>query len=83
MILSHGKLSGGSLTTWKAARNARKPCLHIDMDRNSEEAATEKILLWLRSGGFKELNVAGPRASKDPEIYDDAAAVLRRVVTAI
>ncbi len=30
LILSHGKLSGGSLVTWQAARNARKPCLHID-----------------------------------------------------
>jgi len=83
LILSHGKLSGGSLTTWKAARNARKPCLHIDLDRNSNEAAAEKIGLWLRSGGFSELNVAGPRASKEPEIYEQAVAILKQVLTAI
>ena len=79
LILSHGKLSGGSLTTWKAARNARKPCLHIDLDRNSRDAPVEKIDLWLRTGGFDDLNVAGPRASKDPEIYASALEILVRV----
>ena len=81
LILSHGKLSGGSLVTWQAARNGRKPCLHIDLDRNSADAAVEKIILWLRNGGFDELNVAGPRASKDSQIYESAKEVLCRVFT--
>lgn len=79
LILSHGKLSGGSLVTWKAARNARRPCLHIDLDRDSDNAAVDKILLWIRNGRFSELNVAGPRASKDAEIYEHAREVLTRV----
>lgn len=79
LILSHGKLSGGSLLTWKIARTARKPCLHIDLDRNSDEAAVEKIILWLRTTGVCELNVAGPRASKDPGIYAAAKRVLTEV----
>lgn len=81
LILSHGKLAGGSLVTWKAARNARKPCLHINLDRNSDDAAVEKIVLWLKTGGFEDLNVAGPRASKDPEIYEHAFAVLTHVLS--
>jgi hypothetical protein len=83
LILSHGKLSGGSLTTWKAARNSRKPCLHIDLDRDSDETALDKISLWLRNGGFSELNIAGPRASKDPQIYDHAYKVLTRVFASL
>jgi predicted Rossmann fold nucleotide-binding protein DprA/Smf involved in DNA uptake len=79
VILSHGKLRGGSLITWKAARNARKPCLHIDLARNSDYGAVERILLWVRNGDFDELNVAGPRASKDNAIYADARAILARV----
>jgi hypothetical protein len=79
LILSHGKLAGGSLVTWQAARNARKPCLHIDLERNLDDSAVEKILLWLRNGGFSDLNVAGPRASKDPVIYESAKKVLCRV----
>jgi len=79
LILSHGKLAGGSLVTWQAARTARKPCLHIDLDRNSDDSAVEKIVLWIRTGDFYELNIAGPRASKDPEIYDHAHGILVRV----
>jgi hypothetical protein len=79
LILSHGKLTGGSLTTWKAARNARKPCLHIDLERESDAAATEKILLWIHSTGHGRINIAGPRASKDPQIYSHAREILDRV----
>lgn len=79
LILSHGKLSGGSLVTWKAARTARKPCLHIDLDRESDNGAVEKVLLWIRNAGVYELNVAGPRASKDPDIHDHAFEVLLKV----
>ena len=79
LILSHGKLAGGSLLTWKIARTERKPCLHIDLDRNSDEAAMEKILLWLQTMGIRELNVAGPRASKDPGIYAGVKCVLTEV----
>jgi hypothetical protein len=81
LIFSHGKLSGGSLLTWKAARSNRKPCLHIDLDRNSDDAAIEKILLWLRTSGIRELNVAGPRASKDPDIYAGVKRVVAGVLT--
>ena len=80
LILSRGKLGGGSLTTWRAARDSRKPCLHIDLERNSETTAVDKILLWLRNGSFDRLNVAGPRASKDPQIYDHAFGLLSTVL---
>ena len=83
LILSHGKLAGGSLVTWQAARTLRKPCLHIDLDRNSDDAAVDKIVLWIKNGGFSALNIAGPRASKDPEIYASAAGVLRRIFSVI
>jgi hypothetical protein len=79
LILSHGKLSGGSLVTWQASRNSRKPCLHVDLGQNSDDAAIDKIILWLRDGEFTDLNVAGPRASKDPEAYDRSHTVLTRV----
>jgi predicted Rossmann fold nucleotide-binding protein DprA/Smf involved in DNA uptake len=79
LIFSHGKLSGGSLLTWKVARNERRSCLHIDLDRNSDNSAVEKILLWLRTTEVRTLNVAGPRASKDPDIYAGVKRVLAGV----
>lgn len=77
LILSHGKLAGGSLLTWQFARSERKPCLHIDINRNTKDGAVEKILLWLRTQEIDHLNVAGPRASKDPDIYDTRQILLR------
>jgi hypothetical protein len=35
---------------------------------------------WLRSTGVKVLNVAGPRQSKCPGIYDTASAFLLEVL---
>jgi hypothetical protein len=39
----------------------------------------DEIVAWLAAGNFKVLNVAGPRLSKDPNIYDKAREVLRKV----
>lgn len=80
LIFSHGKLNGGSLLTWKTSRDQRRPCLHIDLLRTSEDAAVEKILLWLRTTDIEILNIAGPRASKDPEIYNAVKSILDEVL---
>ena len=76
LLLSHGKLRGGSLLTWRTARAARKPCLHIDLDRNSDDSAVERVSLWIRNEQPLTLNVAGPRASKDALIYGHALEIL-------
>ncbi|MBV9215017.1 MAG: putative molybdenum carrier protein [Acidobacteria bacterium] len=76
VIFSHGKLRGGSKLTWLACRNERKPVLHIDLLVNSTDAAANKIRLWLRNFDIEKLNVAGPRASKDPDIYAAVRGVL-------
>lgn len=80
LIFSHGKLAGGSKLTWLVARSECRHCLHIDLERNSDDAAVEKILLWLRTTDIQVLNVAGPRASKDPEVYGAVRRILDRVI---
>ncbi|MEW6443208.1 MAG: putative molybdenum carrier protein [bacterium] len=37
-------------------------------------------MFWIRGKGIRILNVAGPRASKDPFIYDDVRAALKVAV---
>ena len=83
LIFSHGKLAGGSMLTWRIARNERKPCLHIDLNKNSDSAAVDKIVLWMRTTEIRELNVAGPRASKDPGIYTAVKSVLTEVLDSL
>ena len=70
LVLSHGKLSGGSALTRRIAENNFKPCLHIDFNQTTMIQAGKRTLKWLRKHQIRVLNVAGPRASTDPKIYD-------------
>jgi len=70
LILSHGKLTGGSALTMKLAENHHRPYLHIDFTRSNGFEAARAINSWIVKHGVKVLNVAGARASKDSEIYD-------------
>lgn len=76
LILSHGALSGGSALTRDITRELAKPCLHLDLDRVSQSKAVAEILNWLETNKVVILNVAGPRHSEDPGIYDQAQALL-------
>ena len=76
IIFTHGKLTGGSALTQSLAKKHDKPCLHIDFDGMSESSAIEIIKNWINEKKIKILNVAGSRASKDPDIYDCVKRVL-------
>ncbi|MBI9020329.1 MAG: putative molybdenum carrier protein [Verrucomicrobia bacterium] len=70
LIFSRGPLRGGSLLTQKFAQELGKPCVHIDLLEYSDIfQALEKLPEFFPNVGKIVLNVAGPRASNDPEIY--------------
>lgn len=69
VILSHGLLTGGSALTREFAEQHRKHWLHIDFKEVSLEQAADRLACWLFQHQIEILNVAGPRAGKDPEIY--------------
>lgn len=70
LIVSHGKLTRGSLLTKRLAAKHRKPFLHIDFTGSTIAEAAEKARRWLASIDCRRLNIAGSRASTDAEIYD-------------
>jgi hypothetical protein len=76
LILSRGKLSGGSALTERLAKRDAKPCLHVDLAALSPEKAVHFILRWLDDIDGAVLNVAGPRRSNDAEIYALAYRVI-------
>ena len=76
LIIAHGKLTGGSRLTKEFAENQKKPCLHIDLNREVEYEAAVHIDDWAQEHGIEVLNVAGPQASKDPKIYLKVLKVL-------
>lgn len=79
LILSHGPLAGGSELTFKLAARHGRPCLHMDLNTVDEFNAAFEIMHWIRRHGIGILNVAGSRASKDPDIYHATFNILETV----
>ena len=80
LIVSHGRLSGGSLLALEEANRLRRPVLHLDLTLLDQERAVSMLREWLRAAEPQTLNVAGPRASEDSAIGQRACALLRAVL---
>ncbi|HXV84754.1 MAG TPA: putative molybdenum carrier protein [Candidatus Binatia bacterium] len=80
LILSHGPLSGGSKYTEQKAIELGKPFKHLDLASMSIECALSDARRWLATTQPRTLNVAGPRASNDPEIYAKTEWILKRLL---
>jgi len=66
-------LTGGSLKTQVFAAKHKRPCAHIHAGMPHPDAA---LLRFIAAHGIKSLNVAGPRASKEPDVYDFTMSAL-------
>jgi len=80
LIISHGKLAGGSAQTQKMAKKHKRPWLHIDLNETDAFKAVGKIINWITGYGIETLNVAGPRATKDPRIYEATKNLLEPIL---
>jgi len=76
IIISHGKLSGGSDYTREMLLRHGRPWLHIDLNKTTFLQAERYIRSWLAEHKIEVLNVAGPRESKDTTIYQDVIDIL-------
>ena len=80
LIISRGLLTEGSDLTRQLAIKHARPWLHTDLERIGATEAARTIRAWLEGQGISVLNVAGPRASKDPGIYRLTRDILKRVI---
>jgi hypothetical protein len=70
--------SRGTVLTLRLARQYHRPHLVVDLDRSD---AASRVSAWLGdAAGDFTLNVAGPRESGAPGIYDKARGTLSRVL---
>jgi hypothetical protein len=76
LIISRGPLTGGSDYTRKMAISRNKPIFHIDLSQVNAFRAAENIRNWIFDNKIEILNVAGPRKSKDPDIYKNVLNIL-------
>ncbi len=77
LIIAQGKLTGGTALTQRLATSQPKPCLVINP---AEATSAATVRAWLNEHAVTTLNVAGPRASTDPDIYELAQQLLRKVL---
>jgi hypothetical protein len=76
LIISRGPLAGGSEYTREMALKHDRSWLHIDLSQSAAFQAVTTINQWIMQKKIGILNVAGPRASKDPSIYREASNIL-------
>lgn len=77
LIISRGSPTGGTDYTRKMALKHGKQLLHIDLSLGQRASdAGSLISSWTEMNRIETLNVAGPRASNDPDIYLDTVNIL-------
>ena len=77
LIINIGDVEGGTALTLQTARTSRKPCLVVDIEQGFDERL---IWHWITEHGIEILNVAGPRESKHPGIYQEAFKLLNSLL---
>ena len=76
LIVSRGALSGGSKLTLSFAKVTGRPNCCIDLLNHDIFEAALIFQSFVLENQISILNVAGPRASHDPEIYHDVRSIL-------
>ena len=78
LVLTDGELSGGTAQTVQMAVRFGKPYLVLDL---SQRPTPESVLAWAITHQVHIVNVAGPRESKSPGIYDRARQFLNEILS--
>ena len=74
-------LTGGSKKTVELAHRHHKPVIHIARD-GGLASPEQDLMRFIRDYEIQVLNVAGPRASKEPEVYGFVKQVLDKALAA-
>jgi hypothetical protein len=80
LVITRGVATGGSAFTVEVATRLGKPIFHVDLIRESVEQFVPQVCRWLQELQPTGLNVAGPRANEDHEIYTLTKALLEGAI---
>lgn len=67
---------GGTALTIKLAQKHRKPYIIVDL---TQEADASLVKEWIKQNKIQVLNIAGPRESEAPGIYERAFCFFKKV----
>jgi hypothetical protein len=82
LIVSFGAPQRGTALTFRCCQEAHKPCLVLDAAVTSISDAVGQLAAFVSRHQIKTLNVAGPRASEQPGIYDYVNRLLSEYLAA-
>ncbi|MCB0327305.1 MAG: putative molybdenum carrier protein [Bdellovibrionales bacterium] len=72
-------LSGGSQLTYQSAMNMNRPVYWLRLSQ--DPPMIEDLMIFLYRLKPKVINVAGPRASKEPKVYEKLREILTVILT--
>lgn len=78
LVLAAGELRGGTLLCEQEAERLGRPWRRVRLPGSAQDLAATRD--WLDREPIRTLNVAGPRASEEPESGLQAASFLRRLL---
>lgn len=79
LLLYRERLQRGTLLTHQLAKRHGKPILRVRLDR---PVAIDRVVGWFSENSIRVLNVAGPRASSQADIEQQAFEILKKIFSA-
>ena len=76
LVLLLGTVDPGTALTIQQANRQTRPLLLVDLENPLDSATVQQ---WIRRSGIQQLNIAGPRESQSPSIYEAARAFLEKL----
>jgi len=76
LVLTRGHPTGGTASAVEAALESGKPLWIVDLDQDPDP---KKVWDWMDRNFVRILNVAGPRESTSPGIYEQAKKYLQKI----
>jgi hypothetical protein len=77
LILNVGELDGGTALTADLAYKNYRPFMVINLDESTD---IQEAHAWLLQHDVSVLNIAGPRASKQQNLYEMASVYLKNLI---
>jgi len=80
LIIYFGRLEGGTAFTRQCCIDEHRPYLVIDASKAGQNDLVQQIRNFIVQNRIQTLNVAGPRASKEPTAQEMTRVVLKMVL---
>ena len=77
ILNGNSNLQGGTLSTYLFAEQHRKPCLILRFQKTDPQ---ELFNDWIEQNKIQILNIAGPRESKHPGIYQKTLKLVKKLL---